>query len=253
MNTNCNFSVAHYKSTLETALDSGYRFGQYDELENAQHYICVLRHDVDYSPERANIFGKIENDLAIKAYYFFLINSEIYNIRDHRAYKVIHELKEMGHYVGLHYDLSWNPNTKWEDVPNKCYQEKKLFTALTDVEPCNIVSFHNPHIFSDLLLNKSVAGMEHTYEKRYFSDTKYLSDSQGWYEGCVCQVFSNRKYQKIQLVTHPYIWPNETQGNFINDMAEMIKRKRDYITEYMIKYHPVCTRNKDELRSLTKS
>ena len=78
MNANCNFSVAHYKSTLETALDSGYRFGRYDELENAQHHICVLRHDVDYTPERANIFGKIEKDLAIKAYYFFLINSEIF-------------------------------------------------------------------------------------------------------------------------------------------------------------------------------
>lgn len=250
---NCNFSVTHYKSILETALGSGYRFGLYNELEKTNDQICVLRHDVDYTPYRANIFGKIERDLNINAYYFFLINSEIYNIRDHKVYKVIHELKDMGHHVGLHFDLSWNPDIRWENVPEQCNEEKKLFKALTDIEPCNIISFHNPHIFSDLILNKSIARMEHTYEKRYFSDIKYLSDSQGWYEGCMCRIFAKKKYQKIQLLIHPYIWPNETKGNFIEDMSVMIKNKRDFITEYMIKYHPVCTRNKEELRRLTKN
>jgi hypothetical protein len=252
MISDCNFTVTHYKYILETALNSGYRFGQYDELEQAQDYLCVLRHDVDYSPERTTLFGRIERDLGIKAYYFFLINSEMYNVRDHRVYKVIHELKEMGHHIGLHYDLSWNPDTKWEDIPGQCDHEKKLFTALTDIEPCGIVSFHNPHTFQELLLNNSIAGMEHTYEKRYFSDTKYLSDSQGWYEGCMCKVFSGKTYKKIQLLTHEYIWPDTTRGAFIEDMAEMIKKKRDYVTEYMIKYHPVCARHKDEFRNLSK-
>jgi hypothetical protein len=252
MKTNCNFSVTHYKSILDTALTSGYRFGKYDELENEQDFICVLRHDVDYTPERAAIFGQIEKDLGIKAYYFFLINSEIYNLRDHRVYKVINELKEMGHYIGLHYDLSWNSEIKWEDVPKQCIQEKNIFKALTDIEPCNIVSFHNPHIFTDLLLNKDVEGLEHTYEKRYFSDTKYLSDSQGWYEGCMCGVFSKKTYKKIQLLTHPYIWPEEVKSSFTEDMAEMIKVKKNYIVDYMIKYHPVCTKNKEKLRRLTE-
>ena len=249
---NCNFSVTHYKEILETALESGYRFGKYEELESEENFLCVLRHDVDYTPERANIFGKIEYDLGIRAYYFFLINSEIYNLRDHRVYKVIHELKEMGHSIGLHYDLSWKPDIKWENIPDQCDLEKRIFKTLTDIEPCNIVSFHNPHIFSELLLNKTVPGMEHSYEKRDFSDTKYLSDSQGWYEGCMCQVFPKKVYKKIQLLTHPYIWPNESQCNFINDMAEMIKNKRDYITDYMIKYHPVCKKNQEELRQLSK-
>jgi len=98
-----------------------------------------------------------------------------------------------------------------------------------------------------------VDGMEHTYEKQYFSDMKYLSDSQGWYEGCVCKIFEQKKYDKIQLLTHPYIWPIEAKYDFTEDMAEMIKAKGVELIDYMVKYHPVCAKNEKRLRSLANS
>lgn len=247
----CSFSFDHYASILKTALDSGYRFGAYSDLETAINPTCVLRHDIDYTPERAIHFGEIENRLGIRSYYFVLINSAIYNIRENRHYHVFQELKKMGHEIGLHFDLSWDPNVAFEDIVTQCNREKQILRTLSDIEPCSIISFHNPHKFKEMVLNKPVVGMEHTYEKRYFTDTKYLSDSQGWYEGCVCKVFAEKRYPKIQLLTHPYIWAAEPRGTFTQDMAAMVKEKSQFITEYLIQYHPVCYKNKDELRERT--
>lgn len=252
MSTNCSFSFDHYEFILRTAQESGYRFTPYSALEAASTPTCVLRHDIDYTPERAIHFGEIENRLGIRSYYFVLINSAIYNLRENRHYRVFQELKKMGHEIGLHFDLSWNPDIAWEKVVEQCDREKQILQTLLDIEPCSILSFHNPHKFKDLVLNRAVEGMEHAYEKRYFTDTKYLSDSQGWYEGCVCQVFAEKRYPKLQLLTHPYIWSAEPRGSFTQDMAAMVEEKSKFITEYLIQYHPVCNKNKEELRQLTQ-
>ncbi|MHC4139212.1 MAG: hypothetical protein ACYSR1_05060 [Planctomycetota bacterium] len=248
---NCDFSLKHYQFTLNTALDSGYRFYQYDKLPVTNDYVCVLRHDIDYTPERSLEFAEIEMQLDIKAYYFFLVSSEIYNIRNSQIHKILHLLKNMGHNVGLHFDLSWNPEVEWENVVHQCNKEKEIFEVLTDISPCNIISFHNPHKFTELVLNKSIAGITHTYEQRYFSDTKYLSDSQGWYEGCMCKIFQEKKYRKIQLLTHPYIWTSEPKADFIADMAQMLQDKTKNLTDHLINAHPVCLQHKEKLRRMT--
>ena len=247
----CDFSLEHYQKILQNALESGYRFSQYEKISAANDYACILRHDIDYTPERSVEFAEIENKLDIKAYYFFLVSSEIYNIRNSQIYKIIRVLKKMGHYVGLHFDLSWNPDVEWENVLNQCSEEKKIFEMLTGITPCDVISFHNPHKFTDLVINKSIAGMSHTYEQRYFSDIKYLSDSQGWYEGCMCKVFQERRYRKIQLLTHPYIWSVEPKTDFITDMAQMAQDKTKNLVDYLVKYHPVCAKNEAKLRKLT--
>ena len=71
---NCDFSLAHYKEILETALSNGYSFLSYDEdlTPYKDKRVCVLRHDIDYTPERAVIFGEIEAELGIQSTYFFL-------------------------------------------------------------------------------------------------------------------------------------------------------------------------------------
>jgi hypothetical protein len=247
----CSFSFEHYAHILRTAQGSGYHFGTYAALETASRPTCVLRHDVDYTPERALAFGEIEHRLGIRSYYFVLINSAIYNLREDRHYRVFQALKKMGHEIGLHFDLSWDPDVAFDDIPRQCDREKAILRTLTDIEPCSIISFHNPHKFTDVILNQAVAGMEHTYEKRYFTDTKYLSDSQGWYEGCPCRVFSEKRYPKIQLLLHPYLWAEAPRETFTQDMAAMVREKAEFITEYLVRYHPVAQRNQDELRRLT--
>lgn len=246
----CNFGNKHYREILQVGLEQDYQFIGFDELNSLPigQKACILRHDIDYMPEWAIRFGQIETELGIKSTYFFQICAKTYNLRESRTYHMVHKLREMGHTIGLHFDLTWKASIHWEEVPSVCEQEKSVFSAMTGIEPCDIVSIHNPHRFVDLILNRDIPGMHHTYEPAYFSSIKYLSDSQGWQEGCLCKIFASKANDVIQLLLHPYIWPNETTGDFISDVVRMITLRSDELTQYLLDFHPVCNRNAERLR-----
>jgi len=251
----CDFSIRHYRDILEAGLERGYQFIGYEELGAlpAGQKACILRHDVDYMPEWSPRLAEIESDLDIRSTYFFQVGASTYNLREPGNCHTVSKLSEMGHTLGLHFDVSWKENVQWEEAVSLCEQDKGVFKAITGIEPCDIVSFHNPRSFAEMVFDRSIPGLHHTYESAFFSSIKYLSDSQGWYEGCMCKVFASDKYDVIQLLIHPYIWPEDTAGDFISDIARMIKLRCDELTEYLLEYHPVCKGNEERLRSELES
>lgn len=249
----CSFSLEHYHEILQAAKNSGYKFLFFeDEQYTAAERCCLLRHDIDYTPEKAIEFGRIEANLGIQSTYFFQVVAKTYNIREQAVYNVVRELDEMGHKIALHFDVTWQRNSSWDTLPILCAHERKLLALLTDIDIPDIVSFHNPGTYADKVIDVNVEGIHHTYEPRYFSRFKYLSDSQGWYEGCVCKLFESAKYPRIQLLTHPYIWWSKPKEDFIEDMATLINLRRDELTEYMITHHPVCSKNRVRLQDLVR-
>jgi len=254
MSTNvCSFSWQHYQEILEAGKNSGYKFLLFNEIkgETAEKY-CLLRHDIDYAPEKAIEFGRIESELGIRSTYFYQIGAWTYNTQERSCIDAIQALNSMGHKIALHFDANWWEGTSVEELANVCSYEKETLARMTNIDISDIVSFHNPHTCADKVINKTLSGMHHAYEPRYFSDIKYLSDSQGWYEGCLCKIFESKKYPKIQLLTHPYIWSENPQADFIEDMVAFINTRRDQLTEYMVKDHPVCKKNQDRFWSLLK-
>jgi hypothetical protein len=248
----CDFSLRHYEYILKTALASGYRFVDYDLLTELPQGVraCILRHDIDYTPEWAAYFGKIEADLGIKASYFFQVCAKPYNLREQGNVEVVRKLKAWGHLLGLHFDMSWNPKVEWDELAALCAEEKRLFKAITGVEPCEVVTIHNPHRFKERVLNQAIPGLRHAYEKEWFSDIKYLSDSQGWYGGCVCKVFMEKRYDRIQLLLHPYLWPQDGDEDFVRNLARMVRWRCEDLTGYLIEHHPVGAKNEARLRQL---
>lgn len=246
----CNFGFQHYEDILQIGLEHGYQFLDFDALSSLPpgQKGCIVRHDVDYMPEWSIRFGRIEQQLGIKSTYFFQICAKPYNLRETENYRVVRKLVDMGHTVGLHFDPAWKEGMEWEQVALLCEKDKALFEAITDIKPCDIISFHNPHRFTDLILNKDIARVRHTYESEFFSKIKYISDSQGWYEGCLCKIFVSEKYDRIQFLTHPHIWPGQTTGDFIRDMASMVKLYTDELVQYLVTFHPVCGRYEEPLR-----
>ena len=85
--------------------------------------------------------------------------------------------------------------------------------------------------------------VKHAYEEKYFGDIKYLSDSQGWYEGCICKVFSGRKYDRVQLLLHPYLW-QDSLGDFIDNIERVIGFRNKELIDYFLRYHPVYRRSR---------
>ena len=246
----CDFGIKHYQSILKTGIEQGYQFISFDQLSAIPtgKKACILRHDIDYLPEWSLNFAEIENNLGIKSTFFFQVCAMTYNLRQSENYRTARALVDMGHQVGLHFDLTWNENMPWKEVALFCEKDKEVFKEITGIEPCEIISFHNPHRFPELVLNHEIPKMRHTYEKRFFSDIKYISDSQGWYEGCMCKLFESKKYSAVQFLTHPHIWPAVSTGDFISDMANMIKLKTDELTQYLVNGHPVCKKNEERFR-----
>lgn len=245
----CSFNLSHYESILKTALENDYQFVFFKDkgkghTKRDNQRVCYLRHDIDYMPKWSKEMALIESQLSVYSTYFFQLNSPIYNVRDKQVYQVIQYIKSLGHRIGLHFDPAWYDNLALAKYWRKCNLEKEILRRLLDLEICEAVSFHCP---SKCILGSKVKKVISTYEPKYFTEIKYVSDSQGWSEGCACNIFKEKKYKKMQLLIHPYLWPKVGGYNFSKDMANIISLMGKDVLRYMVNFHPVCARNKSRL------
>lgn len=69
------------------------------------------------------------------------------------------------------------------------------------------ISFHRP-AQTLLGIDRKLAGRQHAYEPRFFSDIAYVSDSQGLFRyGHPLDHEAFKARRAMQLLTHPIWWP----------------------------------------------
>jgi len=95
-----DFTLTTYKKLLHSLLINDYSF---QTLENfIQHpnkeKIVILRHDVDRKPGNSLKTARLENELGIRATYFFRTIPQTFKP------EIIKEIAEMGHEIGCHYE-----------------------------------------------------------------------------------------------------------------------------------------------------
>ena len=98
-----DFTLKVYRSLLEAFLQAGYRFQTFEEFmeQPAEGKVVVMRHDVDELAWNALKMARIENDLNIRATYFFRI------VKQSNVPEVIKSIVALRHEIGYHYeDLS---------------------------------------------------------------------------------------------------------------------------------------------------
>lgn len=99
-----DFTLKIYKELLTTIFDFGYiitPLENYLSDNNLGDKLMLFRHDVDKNPFNALNMAKLENELGIKASYYFRIVKESYDEN------IIKEVVKLGHEIGYHYeDLS---------------------------------------------------------------------------------------------------------------------------------------------------
>ena len=81
------------------------RFCDFAASEPAEPFF-ILRHDVDYSPEAALRMAEQEAERGVFATYFLLVGTRYYNLASPEHAHVSRRLVELGHEVGLHYDVN---------------------------------------------------------------------------------------------------------------------------------------------------
>ena len=206
----CNFSFKHYEEIMKLIKEKGYISTFYNEDIKGKQ--IIVRHDIDLDLDAALEMAKIEKKSGIKAVYFIWIGSPFYNIFEKRYKNVIKEIMELGHEIGLHYDETSNMCNSKDELIEYIDKESEVIKTYFNID-IKTVSFHRPSKYileSDINCGKYI----NTYSKKFISDFKYLSDSRGqWRNGCFCNLLKDENHEKIQFLTHPIWWKNNSVSN----------------------------------------
>jgi hypothetical protein len=236
-------SWREYEEILGRILKSE-KLCDYPEATERDEFI-ILRHDVDLSLQRAFYMSKIENRFGITASYFFLIDSDAYNIHSVASQKLLREMTANGHHLGLHF--RHNDTLDFAHNIQKLQRELKLLGHIVDTK-IDRFAFHMPSKHA-LRQNFELPGISNAYAPSFFTlfdnpatsgmpSVKYLSDS--CFEWAYGYPDDNTlsAHPRVQLLIHPESWSAQTVSKeenahlLLNDKIE--EYRRELIETYLL-------------------
>ena len=218
------FSYAEYRNII-TLVKQNLPIMDFSEVDDKTNSFCVLRHDIEFSIDRALTMARIEHDdLGVHSTYTVQLRNNTYNALSQKNIEAIQEIDAMGHYIGLHQN------------PPMMEDEELIDYIIKDIETLehyygfevDRFAFHrcgsNPGILEKYV---EVPDKINCYAKEffhYFNEDKpeelrvhYLADSNHqWKYGHPFNVDYWELPQKMQLLTHPFSWSDEGYDNIVN-------------------------------------
>lgn len=204
-----DFTLDNYGRLIEIAKEKGFNFISYTDEYVPERKDILWRHDVEFEPDIALQMAEIENRHGVKSTYFFQIHSPYYNLFDSHYTKVFNSIKDLGHYVGLHFDSHYykiDEETKLNEyiTIDREYLEKVLDTKI------EAFSFHNTTPFTHGCLEYKYAGLINVYSKHFKTKFSYCGDSLGyWRFDRLEDVLNDSGIQHLQVLIHDANWSKE--------------------------------------------
>lgn len=213
------FTYKSYKNMLDKLKNYNYNFCNYKNYSNFEKCV-ILRHDVDNSLKNAVKFAYLEYKNNVQSTYFILLSTNFYNIFSKESRCMINEIKSMGHEIGLHFDEVKYDISNEEDL--KKYAKKEMLIMSIELEMnIDAISMHRP---SKWLLEKNIKfdNVVNSYEKIFFEQFKYLSDSRMDWREDVLGIIESQLYNKLHILTHSF-WYTEENLDITTRVIEFIK------------------------------
>lgn len=178
-------------------------FSDFAHERNDQKYF-IVRHDIDFSPVAALNMAALEAQAGIRSTYFLLFASPHYNIlaEDHRDFP--RRLTDLGHEVGLHYDVRAYARSGEASLVDSLVAEAEFLGKLSGVEVKSI-AMHNPSIYGEDPFRDTQLFIN-AYDDRFTKDIVYLSDSCGAWRDSAISELGERIPPRLQLLIHPFFW-----------------------------------------------
>ena len=202
------FTEENYRKLLSIAKEN-YKFIFYDQIDQ-QGNTVLWRHDIDLSVHRALRLAQIEEESGVKATYLINLHSRFYNWGEEIIINKILQIINLGHQIGLHFDLSCyrdRINSK-NDLLSFLHWEKEILEKVFS-QKIKVFSWHNPGLEEDRFeIDLDImAGMINTYGKELNQIFGYCSDSNGyWRHDNLEDVLEQVKHKRLQVLTHPGWW-----------------------------------------------
>ena len=205
MNFN-DFSYSNYEKLLNNLLSTRINlcFRDFIKGDLESNYL-ILRHDVDFSPTAALRMAKLEAHLGVKATYFVIFSSSYYNLFGEEYVEFPRRLAEMGHEVGLHYDVKFMKiATHHGDLLEILNKEIDILSFLSGTE-IKSIAMHNPSSTGTDPFQET--NFINAYNQKFTTQISYFSDSCGaWRDNFVEHFQKNNFPMRIQLLIHPLFW-----------------------------------------------
>ncbi|MBN1942441.1 MAG: hypothetical protein JW849_04015 [Phycisphaerae bacterium] len=236
-----DFSLDEYRALLGRVRDGRacLRFGDFappgggplrlrDGKAPPERFV-ILRHDVDFSPACALRLAQQEAELGFPATYFFLLTSDLYNLlgRPHRD--VPRQIVELGHEVGLHYDV---PVLAEDPSPREALVRQTALLAELSGQPVRSMAMHNP-AWNGADPFRDDGEFINAYDPAFTKDIAYYSDSCGaWLDATHATLTSGEIPPRLQLLIHPVYW-NHGTGDRRSRLAEWAKQHGGYAEHFL--------------------
>lgn len=230
----CSFKA--YRKLLQNIKETGKYCDYADVLKisgGGQRWL-ILRHDIEFSIDRAYQLSKIELEEGICSSYFVQITNNAYNAFSDKNRKMLCEMHRAGHHIGLHYHRG-DGNTS-DDLKKDIAFQADVLSHMLQV-PVDRFSFHRPlkeHLAADL----EIDGLINAYGHQFFLFTenpqedlevKYIADSNHQWKyipGGTLTQESFLAYDKIQLLVHPLSW-TKNGAQHLENFQMIVKEKHD--------------------------
>jgi len=226
-----SFSYNEYRQIIDR-ISEHIPIVSFDSVNNSTEKYCVIRHDVEFSIERALQLAIVEYAHNIKSTYVFQICNNNYNPFSHKNKSYILEIAKLGHDIGVHVHLG-NFNESDQSIEQYIIKQAQLLSMALDL-PINKFSLHRPlqkHIETPI----QIPGYINMNASEFFTFTKdfsiydlpvlYLADSNhDWKYGNPMDIDFN-KINKMQLNCHPFSWTEAGLDNW-NNFGTLTKEKQ---------------------------
>lgn len=216
------FTYSGYEELVGALKEHKYEFCSYENYFKDSKCV-IMRHDIDYDLEQAVRLAEIESHLGVSSTYFVLLSSDFYNPASASSYRQLHQIIDLGHRIGLHFDET---AYGYNDYGIEYYiaKEARILGDLTDTD-IRTFSLHRPNK-KFLETNLKVDGLINSYGTVFFSDFKYLSDSRRRWREPVFDIISSEQYQHLHILTHAF-WYHNGNTSIRDTLVAFINRAKD--------------------------
>ena len=199
-----DFTEQHYRHVLDSAAKR-YAFEPFGTSSAATH--VLWRHDVDISVHRGAALARMEAETGVRSTYFLQLRSTFYNLLEREVATLARGIIGLGHWAGLHFDLSFYGELAPDDLVERLGEERRILEGLLEA-PVKAFSFHNPSVGNALELRSDVmAGMANAYGEDLRARYRYVSDSSGhWRFDRLASVIEDETPPRLHVLTHPEWW-----------------------------------------------
>jgi len=235
------FTFDAYKALISCLKENRYSICNYHKYMDYEKAV-VLRHDVDFSLEKALELAGLEYQERVTSTYFVLLSTNFYNIFSAESTRILKEMINLGHEIGLHFDESKYEINNESNLKRYVYREIEILSKGLNYD-IKTVSMHRP---SQWILDQGIEfeNVINSYSRRFFNDFKYISDSRMFWREDVIEIIESNKYDKLHILTHPFWY------SFVEKSSKELLF--DFISSSKVKNYDWLNENIRDLESILK-